>query len=510
MKRIASFLGYFCLVGLGHAATVEFSVVPVHSAPATPTSINHQGLVAGYYENGGFLYDATGFRPVQPKARLLGEESAVPWEPGVTFPYTLQQVQWNGVNDAGQLVGSAVLSNKWSPVSPGVDRARYPIVWDGVSADATAVNLHDGAAVSLNAAGMAVGSGAGVAFRLGPGTNLTIFTNQELTRAAGINGDGTIVGTRQLDAVTYFNGVTTVLPVMESGGQSWLFASSANGINAAGQVIGNLSYTSPVGFGSWTRGFLWSNGSRVFLEMLNASSSEAHGINNSGVVVGRVLFPDGTSRAFVYRQGQMVDLNTLIPVSGWVLTDATAINDLGQIVGTGLLEGEPRGFLLSPLDPGGPVPPSIVLQPVGGNVKLGGTITLKVTANGTPPFTYQWIRGVDELPNGTEATLQLTDVNATASGTYRVRVHNAGGDAFSEPAVVTVLDPEVEVARYAGLTLNGAVGGQYKIEAASALLPDIWAPIAELTLTNASQLWFDLESGTNPIPRYYRAIRIRP
>lgn len=510
MKRIVLLLGCVFFAGLGHAASVEFSVGAIHRAPATPTSINQKGVVAGYDENGGFVYDTTGFRPVQPKARLLGEESAVPWEPGVTFPYTLQQLQWNGVNDSGQLVGSAVLSNKWSPIAPGIDRARYPIVWDGVSAEATAVNLHEGAALGLNADGMAVGFGAGVAFRLGPGTNLTIFASQQISRAAGINGDGTIAGTRQLDAVTYFNGVASVLPVMEPGGQSWLFASSASGINAAGQVIGNVSYSSPVGFGSWTRGFLWSNGSRVFLEMPNTTSSEAHSINNAGVVVGRVLFADGTSHAFVYRQGQMEDLNTLIPVAGWELMDATAINDLGQIVGTGLLDGEPRGFLLSPLDPVDPVPPSIVLQPVGGNVKLGGTITLRVTANGTPPFTYQWIRDTDELPNGTEATLELTDVNATASGTYRVRVHNAGGDAFSKSVVVTVLDPEVEVAHYAGLTLNGAVGGQYKIEAASALLPDRWAPIAELTLTNASQLWFDLESGTNPVPRYYRAIRIRP
>ena len=105
---------------------------------------------------------------------------------------------------------------------------------------------------------------------------------------------------------------------------------------------------------------------------------------------------------------------------------------------------------------------------------------------------YQWIRGVDELPNGTEATLQLTDVNATASGTYRVRVHNAGGDALSGAGGGDRPRSGGGGGPLCGLTLNGAVGGQYKIEAASALPPDIWAPIAELTLTNASQLWFDL------------------
>ena len=45
----------------------------------------------------------------------------------------------------------------------------------------------------------------------------------------------------------------------------------------------------------------------------------------------------------------MVDLNTLLPAdSGWVLLSANAINDAGQIVGEGTLDGEPRAFLLTP------------------------------------------------------------------------------------------------------------------------------------------------------------------
>ena len=43
-----------------------------------------------------------------------------------------------------------------------------------------------------------------------------------------------------------------------------------------------------------------------------------------------------------------VDLNTLIdPKSGWVLEVATAINNSGQIVGFGYINGMERGFLLS-------------------------------------------------------------------------------------------------------------------------------------------------------------------
>jgi probable HAF family extracellular repeat protein len=45
----------------------------------------------------------------------------------------------------------------------------------------------------------------------------------------------------------------------------------------------------------------------------------------------------------------MQDLNTLIPsTSGWVLNTAAGINAWGQIVGSGVHNGETHGFLLTP------------------------------------------------------------------------------------------------------------------------------------------------------------------
>ena len=54
-----------------------------------------------------------------------------------------------------------------------------------------------------------------------------------------------------------------------------------------------------------------------------------------------------TYHAFIYSAGSMKDLNTFIPKnSGWVLDDATGINDAGQIVGSGTYKGHNRAFLL--------------------------------------------------------------------------------------------------------------------------------------------------------------------
>jgi len=43
----------------------------------------------------------------------------------------------------------------------------------------------------------------------------------------------------------------------------------------------------------------------------------------------------------------MIDLNSLIAAaSGWILTEAYAINDRGEIVGSGLLNGVEQAFRL--------------------------------------------------------------------------------------------------------------------------------------------------------------------
>jgi len=64
--------------------------------------------------------------------------------------------------------------------------------------------------------------------------------------------------------------------------------------------------------------------------------SSAFGINGAGQVVGYSDTDSGARHAFLYQDGQMTDLNTLIPPdSGWRLSEAQDINDKGRIVGTG-------------------------------------------------------------------------------------------------------------------------------------------------------------------------------
>ena len=59
----------------------------------------------------------------------------------------------------------------------------------------------------------------------------------------------------------------------------------------------------------------------------------------------------GSCRAFLWQpaDGVLTDLNTLIPKdSPWYLESATSINNAGEIVGYGTINGSVHAFLATP------------------------------------------------------------------------------------------------------------------------------------------------------------------
>ena len=113
-------------------------------------------------------------------------------------------------------------------------------------------------------------------------------------------------------------------------------ASQANAINANGQIIGTGYFSDGSHAASYNNGAWGDLG-----KFPGASASEATGINLGGQIVGTAFFPQqsyhppipGKHVPFVVRNGALVDLNTLISSnSGFILTDAVAINDSGQIL----------------------------------------------------------------------------------------------------------------------------------------------------------------------------------
>jgi len=122
--------------------------------------------------------------------------------------------------------------------------------------------------------------------------------------------------------------------------------SDAYGINNKSQIVGDSFNVSNDGFPSMKHAFLYSDGLFQDLGTLGGNSSEARGINDQGQVVGDSSTGGGRTHAFLYRDGMLNDLNSLIPAdSGWTLQNALGINQDGQIVGYGIINGETHAFL---------------------------------------------------------------------------------------------------------------------------------------------------------------------
>jgi len=130
----------------------------------------------------------------------------------------------------------------------------------------------------------------------------------------------------------------------------------ATSINDRGDVVGFAcvgSDTNPATCPEDT--FLWTRETGMqdlgqFPGSIVTGPCCSHTINNQGVIVGFALDASFNERAIIFQGKTPVDLNTLIPPnSGWYLECAQGINDAGEIVGFGTINGSTHAFLATPM-----------------------------------------------------------------------------------------------------------------------------------------------------------------
>jgi len=124
-------------------------------------------------------------------------------------------------------------------------------------------------------------------------------------------------------------------------------SSVAVDINEVGEIAG-WAYTPD----EVEHAFVYGDGVMNDLGTLGGDVSQAYGINNLAEAVGHSHVPGNYYfRAFLYTEGVMYDLNSLIPAgSEWdYLGAALDINNKGQIVGWGCINGESHAFLMTPM-----------------------------------------------------------------------------------------------------------------------------------------------------------------
>ena len=84
------------------------------------------------------------------------------------------------------------------------------------------------------------------------------------------------------------------------------------------------------------------------------------------------------------------------------------------------------------------VSPGILTPPQGASVVAGASVNFAVTAGGTGPLTYQWLKNGTPIGGATSATYSIPSAQVSDGGNYTVTVTNASGSATSVPATLSV------------------------------------------------------------------------
>jgi len=287
--------------------------------------------------------------------------------------------------DSGEIVAGPSDINNAAKVAGGVviGGIYYPALLDSTTGEITPLGSlggvtsygFTGTATAVNNRGQAVGyshldalNRHAFLYRDGAMADLGSFGGY--SGALDINDSGAIVGfasdtfNGRAHAFLYVNGVMTDLDPFRDTSFTWS-ENYARSINNRGQVAGDFLTQDQTAFHC----FLYSKGEMTDLGTLGGPDCVPHAINERGDVVGTSLVQVGTEtycdpftgtcyeypvyswHGFLYRHGRMIDLNTLIPPdSGWELNWVFDINNRGQIVGYGTVNGGDahRAFLLTP------------------------------------------------------------------------------------------------------------------------------------------------------------------
>ncbi len=168
--------------------------------------------------------------------------------------------------------------------------------------------------------------------------------DMEIKYASDINDSGQVIGETELGTPYIWNMYNDSTELISS------IKGSATDINDSGEVVGtktaDVTESGEVIDSGEEQAYLYKDGEVIELGYVGVgTSSEAYAINEEGVIVGT-----SNGNAFVWSADSgMLNLNDLLPDgSEWTnLSVASDINDLGQIVGWGTINGETHAFLIS-------------------------------------------------------------------------------------------------------------------------------------------------------------------
>jgi hypothetical protein len=150
--------------------------------------------------------------------------------------------------------------------------------------------------------------------------------------------------------------------------------------------------------------------------------------------------------------------------------------------------------------------PIITTQPLAQTFALGGAVNLSVSVIGTG-LSYQWQFNDTNISGATNSTLNLMQLSAANAGAYRVVVSSAAaGTVTGQDTILSALSFG-NLRFYAGITLAGTVGQQFRVDYADVLTPGTtnWQVLETITLPFSPYLVIDPNSPGHT-QRFYRAV----
>jgi probable HAF family extracellular repeat protein len=190
--------------------------------------------------------------------------------------------------------------------------------------------------------------------------------------------------------------------------------------------------------------------------------SEAYGVNTAGQVVGVSIDAAFVGRGFLYENNTISELTTLIdPADGaWTIGAPAGINNAGEIIAVGLLDGRLVPVKLVPSLPSVVTAVTVAADRTAPQM-LGTTVTFTASAaGGVAPIQFKWL-----VYDGVSSTV-ASDWSAAATFTWTPTAANAS-------YTVTAW------ARSAG---SGEDGPEKSAELAFAILPNPLSGIVSLTV----------------------------
>ena len=187
-------------------------------------------------------------------------------------------------------------------------------------------------------------------------TELPLLPGDSTGAAIAINDKGQIAGASGIcKSPSLANAVHAVLwdggSVIDLGSLGGTTHNAATAINGQGRVVGFSNLPGDTN----SHAFLWTKnrGMKDLGTLTGDVFSAAFGINNKDQVVGLSCDVNGNCRGFLWKDGVMTDLNTLIPPgSGLFLFYAGDINSRGEIVGEAFEQstGAAPAFVATPCE----------------------------------------------------------------------------------------------------------------------------------------------------------------